>query len=62
MYELKWSSMENYVKSVKQYASDNDIRFTLEEGDFWAYNYQSIPDSYWTGYFTTHPDFKRKAT
>ena len=61
-YDLKWSSMEQYVKSVKHNAFVNDIEFNIVDGDFWAYNYQSIPDSYWTGYFTTNPDFKRIAT
>lgn len=38
-YELKWSSMEQYVRSVKNDARENSIEFTREKGDFWAYNY-----------------------
>ena len=50
------------MSSVKNDARENNIEFTREKGDFWAYNYLSIPDAYWTGYFSTQPDFKRIAT
>ena len=54
--------MEQYVMSVKQDAQQRDIEFSRETGDFWAYNWLSVPNAYWTGYFSTQPDFKRIAT
>ena len=50
------------MKSVKSDAKKRNITFERVEHDFWAYNYRSIEGAYWTGYYTTHPDFKHEAT
>ena len=66
-YELKWSSVKNYMEGVKQDTLKNDIKYDIVKDDFWAYNKygrnnKEIKNAYWTGYFTTYPDFKRIAT
>lgn len=33
----------------------------MEHGDFWQYNWMSNTNAYWTGYFSTYPDFKKTA-
>ena len=54
--------MGEYLDCVYEEAKQKQIVWPKATGDFWQYNYQSVPDAYWTGYFTTHPDFKRLAT
>ena len=61
-YQLKFSSMNRYLKSVKASAVKNKIEWERESGDLWKYNYKSVEGAYWTGYFSTYPDFKRTAT
>ena len=61
-YRLKYSSIDTYLRSVHKDAKDLKIDWQVETGDFWRYNYRSDPNAFWTGYFTTQPDFKRRAT
>ena len=61
-YQLKFSSMNRYLKSVQANAVKNNIKWQKESGDLWKYNYHSVKGAYWTGYFSTYPDFKRTAT
>ena len=61
-YELHFSSIERYLSSIMRDSRDLNIEWPNETGDFWEYNYESVKYSFWTGYFTTHPDFKRTAT
>ena len=61
-YEIKFSSVSNYLQSVMEEAKNQQIEWPRKTGDFWAYNYLNVTDAYWTGYYTTHPDFKRIAT
>lgn len=61
-YHLRYSSMNSYLGDVFTETQEKRIKWSQETKDFWAYNYLSVPDAYWTGYFTTHPDFKGKAS
>ena len=51
------ASIKDYVKGVKaDLASVTDPLAgvsIVREVDFWEYNYKSVPNAYWTGYFTT---------
>ena len=61
-YDLKISTIREYLQSVKRDAKRDQVTWNRKTGDFWAYNYQNNDYSYWTGYFSTYPDFKYKAT
>ena len=60
-YKFKYSSMAEYLRYVQREAKENKIEWSRKTGDFWEYNYESVKYAYWTGFFTTHPDFKRTA-
>ena len=60
-YKFKFSTMAEYIRSVQRDAKENNIEWSRKTGDFWEYNYESVDYAYWTGYFTTHPDFKHTA-
>ena len=59
---LKYSSISGYLDEVWKEAKQEKITFKKISGDFWAYNNiknNSHPKySFWTGYFSTNPDFK----
>ena len=59
---MKYSSMSDYLDAVKKDAKKKEIKWGTKTGDFWQYNLKSKPNAYWTGYFTTHPDFKGDAS
>ena len=59
---LQYSSVGKYLDCVFEESKKHEIVYSHKIRDFWAYNWKSVPDSYWTGYFTTHPDFKLEAT
>ena len=61
-YTLQYSSVERYLDCVFDEAKERKVQFSRYSGDFWAYNLGSKPNAFWTGYFSTHPDFKLKAT
>lgn len=61
-YELTMSSMRNYFDEVFEDGKAANVEWPRETGDFWQYNYMSVKGAYWTGYFTTYPDFKKEAT
>ena len=56
------------MEGVKRDTLQNDIKYDVVKNDFWEYNMYTkksqheIKNSYWTGYFTTYPDFKRLVT
>ena len=58
-YEIVYSTMSDYFKSVKSYAEANDIEWDIYDSDLWEYNNESKPNAFWTGYFSTYPDIKR---
>lgn len=61
-YILKYSTMGEYLEGVLLDARMREIDWPVERGDFWMYNYRSDKNAYWTGYFSTQPDFKGRAT
>lgn len=61
-YVVEMSSIRNYFRDVFEDGKASKIQWPRETGDFWQYNYNSNPGAYWTGYFSTYPDFKREAT
>ena len=61
-FNLKFSTIQQYLDSVYNDANKNNIEFSRYEGDLWKYDHDGGQNTYWTGYFTTQPDFKRAAT
>ena len=62
-YILKWSTVGEYLDAVWSDAQKNKITFKEETGDFWAYRHEPfLTHAYWTGYYSTNPDFKASAT
>ena len=57
-YDFRFSTMERYFNSVFNSARQNNVVFSKNTSDFWAYNYHSNAGAYWTGYFTTYPEIK----
>ena len=62
-FNLKYSTIDEYLSGVYQDAEAHNVTFKKEHGDFWEYNHDPYKEyAYWTGYFTTNSDFKANAT
>jgi hypothetical protein len=56
--EARYSTLEDYVKSVNSELKSKLKTLPVYKGDFFPIQMQHS-GSYWTGYFTTRPNFKK---
>lgn len=59
-FDIKFSTVANYFDSVYSDAEEASIKWSTKTDDFWAYDMQSTPNHFWTGYFSTNQPFKKK--
>lgn len=53
---IKWSSFEEYTRAVMEEVKENKIDLPVKKDDFFPYADQ--PNYFWTGYFSSRPNFK----
>lgn len=60
--EIVFSTMEDYFNSVRKDAKSSGVSWPTYSEDFWRYNIDGPRGqySYWSGYFSTYPDFKKE--
>lgn len=59
-YDIQYSTVSQFFESVRADAEELGVEWTVEKGDFWQYNLGSNYSAYWTGYFSTYPELKKK--
>lgn len=57
LFEFQYSSVGEYVKSVKKERKEKNLAMQVFHDDFFPIE-QSYKNSFWTGYFTTRPNSK----
>lgn len=56
--KFQYSTVDDYLKAIKQKQLENKFTFPIERADFFPYNGYH-PAHYWVGYFTSRPNFKK---
>ena len=56
------STASTYFDAVFREAHDKSLAFSTYRDDLWAYQKQGQVNSFWTGYFSTEPEFKLEVT
>ena len=60
-FKFKYSTMDEYFGSVFNWVKENGYpKFDVIGRDYWELDNTSQPGAYWTGLFTTNPEFKRE--
>ena len=57
--EIEYSSMDKFLTDVYEEGKRNEVKWPVRTEDFWEYTMGSAR-KYWSGYFTSDPQFKRE--
>ena len=57
-FKFKYSTAHNYLQALKRHEQKNDVEWPVYKGDFLPLN-SNHPAHFWTGYFSSRPNFKR---
>lgn len=57
---VKHSTMKNYFDSVHQESKEKSIKYDVATKDFWRLNHWKTKNAFWSGYYSTYPEFKHQ--